>query len=774
MRFYENFLRLSWPVLGAVLLLASPAAAAGPVDEAITKGQAFLFKEMNTAGNWEEAVQPLPDGADNVRNPIVQSPLGGQWGGRTSLALYALLASGADSQDPRLERAVTFVKTADLRGTYALGLRMLALTYLPRDEQVMTVLRRDTQLLLQTVKTQGNAAGHFDYNVSYRNDPKLYSHSRSQYGILGVHAAARAGVEVTPDFWRLVDIGWRRNQDPTGGWRYQHPDDQYKTDVTPGMTAAGVASLFLCAEMLQQGVNVGCRGNFQDRNIDAGLAWLAQNFEATNPEEEFDRDYPFATLYNLERVGVASGLRYVGENDWYERGSQWLVATQRRNGSWGDSGGSIDRMLTGVPDTAFALLFLARGRSPVMANKLAYTVDGKPGTWNQRPRDLANVVDFTAKALERELHWFIVDETRPVEDWLEAPILYIAGDATLNISDQLKEKLRAYAHRGGLIVVNADCGRRAFTESAKALFEDIFDPYAFRVPGADHPFFTVHYPLANARRVPNLLMLGNGAREFVIIVPTQDLGRDWQRGTNETALQLGANLFAYAVDRTHARTKGQPYWLEPDLTQKPSKSLAVGRMMHPGNWNPEPAGWDHLTVEMHNRYDVQLDVRPIDPTADSTDGLDVLHLTGTGAFEPDEQWLDSIKQFIDAGGLLIVDAAGGDAKFAGEAEVVLRTLLADEAGQLDQPLPADHPLYGEMEGLPPLEVAYRLDAQATLGNANTPQLRVFQRDDRPAIVFSSLDLSVGLVGHPVAGVIGYAPHTATALMARLLHDRARE
>ena len=40
--------------------------------------------------------------------------------------------------------------------------------------------------------------------------------------------------------------------------------------------------------------------------------------------------------------------------------------------------------------------------------------------------------------------------------------------------------------------------------------------------------------------------------------------------------------------------------------------------------------------------------------------------------------------------------------------------------------------------------------------------------DRLAVIYSPEDLSVGLVGQPIDGIVGYEPKTASALMANAL------
>src|SRR5262249_1137744 len=63
---------------------------------------------------------------------------------------------------------------------------------------------------------------------------------------------------------------------------------------------------------------------------------------------------------------------------------------------------------------------------------------------------------------------------------------------------------------------------------------------------------------------------------------------------------------------------------------------------------------------------------------------------------------------------------------------------------------------------------YRTYARAALGSLKAPRLRGIKQGDRLVCIYSTEDLSVGLVGQPVDGIIGYDPATATALMRKIL------
>jgi hypothetical protein len=53
-----------------------------------------------------------------------------------------------------------------------------------------------------------------------------------------------------------------------------------------------------------------------------------------------------------------------------------------------------------------------------------------------------------------------------------------------------------------------------------------------------------------------------------------------------------------------------------------------------------------------------------------------------------------------------------------------------------------------------------------------PQLRGMDVKGRTAVLFSREDLSTGMVGESVGGVLGYAPKSATAIVQHLLCSTA--
>src|SRR5262249_39428481 len=127
-------------------------------------------------------------------------------------------------------------------------------------------------------------------------------------------------------------------------------------------------------------------------------------------------------LYGLERAGRLSGLRFFGEHDWYREGAELLVHEQDRLGGYWHGILFEEKK---VVATSFALLFLAKGRAPVLINKLRH---GPHADWNNDVDDIRNLVSLVSRDWKHLLTWQVVNPAvATVEDMLQAPIVYFNG-----------------------------------------------------------------------------------------------------------------------------------------------------------------------------------------------------------------------------------------------------------------------------------------------------------------------------------------------------------
>jgi hypothetical protein len=735
-----------------------PARAATPeeIEAAIARGQEYLLKEMKAPGRWERDAQRNGAGHEWERGQ------GLAWGGITAIATYALLASGRSPQDKEIAAAIEFLKTADIVGAYSLGVRAQVWSYLPQTKETKALFQADLKRLLLCLNNKGPGSGLWDYDTT-PNGPNV-DHSVSQYGVLGVWACAQGGAEVNSEVWQRIDETWKKHQYKNGGWSYNGTGKD-EIAVSHTMTAAGVATLFITQDYLRAAQGLSCTGNASNDHIERGLKWLSDNFAGVGGN--------MYLWYGIERIGAASGRKYFGDKDWYALGAENVVRTQQKDGSWAVA-------YKGVPDTAFALLFLSRGRAPIVMNKLDHSLEpaepaGKvKGSWNQRPRDVANITKWIGRHSEKYLTWQVVNLKANAQDLLDAPILYISGSDALNFPEPELAKLRQFVEDGGLILGNADCGKEAFAASFRKLGTQLFPKYEFREIPPGHPIFTgQQFRPGTWKEQVSLQGISNGSRELMLLIPAADAGRYWQQRqdrTKEHLFQLASNIYLYAIDKKLNRYKGDTH-LVKDKGVQPERQVKVARIEVGANWDPEPGGWRRLALAMKNEHKVGVTTEPVKLGAGklSGTGATIAHLTGTGAFKLDTHQRKELKDFVVGGGTLVVDAAGGSSPFAESAEQQLAAMFGTGAArQLATPVPGKHPLYTNAAA-PITRVAYRQTAVKKLtGNLKGPRVKGIEFAGRIAVFFSREDLSTGLVGHAVDGVIGYEPVSATAIMRNVI------
>jgi len=765
--------RLACACLLMLVCGVSVASAAGPASQptaadikaAIEKAKKWVYRQQHAGGHWEK--DSVRQGTDH---PSYINMQGDTFGGYTALATYALLAAGESPNDPRIRQAVDFLKEADVVGIYAIAMRCQVWLLIPHASAEMRgYIDRDADALFHGVndgKQNPENKGLWDY---LGRGPRV-DHSVSQYGVLGLWACQQTGVvNVPPDLWREMELTWGRQQHPDGGWDY----GEVGTEI-PSMTAAGIATMFIIADYVHAEEAVTCRGNIIHPAIDRGLKWMDEHFDDI-------RDNAYA-MYGIERIGAASGYKSFAGRDWFAELASRLLATQNDDGSW--NAGSYPGAQA-LDNTCFALLFLARGRAPLLVNKLDYHVFLSASTqpveahWNERPRDMANLTAWVAHNTETYLQWQIVTLLTAPEDLHDAPVLYLSGSQELELTDADAQKIKTFVLEGGMVLANADCGREAFAKSFQELGRRLFGD-DFRRLAPAHPAFThQQFPAKRWRKLPAVLGLSNGVRELMVLVPDEDPARYWQvpRGPaaspHEEAYELGADLFQYSDDRK-PWDKGDSYWVKLDPAVKTGQKIKLARLEVGRNWDPEPGGWWRMGNLLHNQEQLDVAVYHTKLGVGALTAAQVAHLTGTSDFALDDASRLELESFVKSGGTLVIDAAGGSVQFADAAEQELKAMFGPAAVQgLARPLPRTHAVYN-LPGHPIPAFSYRPWARLnSVGALKEPRIRGIDIGNRTAIFFSREDLSAGMVGEPVDGIIGYAPETATQIMRNIILYSAR-
>ena len=98
-----------------------------------------------------------------------------------------------------------------------------------------------------------------------------------------------------------------------------------------------------------------------------------------------------------------------------------------------------------------------------------------------------------------------------------------------------------------------------------------------------------------------------------------------------------------------------------------------------------------------------LKVEPVKLAAGALKGKKIAHMTGTTQFKLDDAGRKEIKDFVTAGGTLIIDSTAGNGPFAESVETEMDAIFGADAKSLSEALPQDSPLYSA--GGKPIEIA---------------------------------------------------------------------
>jgi hypothetical protein len=280
--------------------------------------------------------------------------------------------------------------------------------------------------------------------------------------------------------------------------------------------------------------------------------------------------------------------------------------------------------------------------------------------------------------------------------------------------------------------------------------------------------FTHYYPSSKWRTKPSVLAMSNGVRKLIVLLPEGDPARAWQvqdwRGRPEL-FELPLNLLLYAVDHNNLRYRGERFYLPDQPEKKPAKAVVVLRVQYPGSWDPEPGGWRRMNNWMIETKSISLTLQTAELGKGQLGHAPIAFLTGSRQYAFNAAQEDELKKFINAGGTMVIDSAGGNSPFATSIETALNEMYPKDRLAV---LPPSHPLFTAGGG-PADEILYRTFArQAGVGQDDAPRLQGITLNGRLAVIYSREDLSEGLVGQPIDGINGYSPTTATNLMSRIL------
>lgn len=672
--------------------------------------------------------------------------------GLNALCVYALLQGGAATADPRLNPRSPIMRACinsmeiaknDENATYQRALRAAALAFLDRDSD-RPVLQADVDWLLKAERNGAYTYGLFPDPANFDWD-----NSNSQYGLLGVWSGAETDIQIPDAYWQSVEDHWAKSQLNDGSWGYRSGDNS--GGIT--MTLAGITSLFVAHDWIQQDRVGALGGDPFSPALTKGLAWLETGDQSVNLPIGIADGYAH---YSVARAGLASGFKYFGKHDWYAELSRKIIHEQKPNGSWSEN----------PIATSFRLLFLARGRHPIMFNKARFD-----GSWANYPRDSANLARFASHELERPVNSQVVWLSHNWTDWTDCPILYLASHKAPNLAPRDLDNLRNFVQAGGMLFTHADGGSSEFNEFVKDLASHLFPEYPFGDLPPDHPVFSSIY---NLKPRPKLQGVSNGARLFIVHSPN-DLAKTWQIHDwrkNVPPCQLGVNLFIYAAGRRDLRNRLDTIYV-PAPKSSPTYVFHVARLKFSGNWNPEPFAWTRFShrLQWQTGYSVEtvtVDARKLLPST-----APVAHLTCATAFVPSAEEIRALRRYVAEGGVLIIDRCGG-ALFIdpGAANGVLAPLFPGVNGHtLTSVDPLLNAFANGMEDLSKVQLrAFVTQSRVSAERApsSLPATPIIISVGKGHVLYTPLDLTCGLLGVNTWGIAGYEPGYAESFVKNAL------
>jgi hypothetical protein len=765
-------------VVAAMAAAAAPLRAqppAGPVTaeqvrNSIRQGRQFLLGQQRANGQW----------SDTADYP----------GGITALCTLALLTAGEEPTNPQVAKSLAFLRKLEPEKTYTVALQTMVLCA-AMPEQDLALIQKNVRFLSQTQISQGPRTGAWSYP---HGDNVGGDNSNSQFAVLALHEAERVGAKVDPQVWRRAADYWRRVQNPDGSWGY--------TPENPGsgsMTCAGIGAWIISSEKVAPPAAeiVGesarcCLPPTEDDVLQRALVWMSHNFSVRrNPNQiSSSLQWHYYYLYGLERVGRLSARRFIGDHDWYREGAEFLISQQEPFSHFWE--GRLHSESNRDVATSLALLFLSKGRWPVLIAKVKHEPDLD---WNNHPTDLANLTAFVEKQWGLDLTWQVVDgDAASVEDLLQSPVLFLSGSKQTGL-DNLDKKMRDYLDRGGFLFAEACCGDGAdFQASLRKFLDRVFPEgeYKLRVAEPSHPIWRIDKLVRpDSPYVGRLWTVEYGCRTCVVFSEV-DLSCYWElygRGRLgdvpelvkqriDDAMTIGLNVLAYATNR---EPKGKEYSFAatdaPNLDAIGSRgTIRIAKLIHGGGCNDAPGALVNLlraAAQGEAKLQIaanQFDLRASDPNLPKFH-MAFMHGRHDFRFTPEER--QNLRLYLERGGLLFADSICASKEFADAFRRELAQVLPDH--KLER-IPLEHPLFTDAAGgfnireVSRREPAPGGDDQPIRSRVQriAPDLEGIEINGRLAVIFSPYDISCALEQHEALQCRGYTREDAARIGLNVL------
>ena len=738
------------------------------VKRSIDRGISYLKSSQNARGSW---------------NDVVNAP-----GGVACLCTLAMLNCNVPLDDPAMVKALDHVKNLKVRKTYAVSLQTMVLC-LASPNISRPRIRQNVQWLENNQARRGESNGGWGYGAKSRDA----DNSNSQFALLALYEAERIGVEVDEPVWRRALNYWVNQQYDDGAWSYKPSANENIKSLTVksgSMTCAGIACVMIASGQIGESDAQVVDGEVQccgkQTNIDAverGLSWLAKNF--TVQRNPVPKDMPSSPwwlyyMYAMERVGRLSGQRFIGSHDWYREGVERLLAKQDPvNGIWQEQSPPVG--------TSLALLFLAKGRRPVLISKLKRDTED----WNLHRHDMGLLTTHVEGRWQQTMTWQTIDiNAATADDLLTTPVLFISGRDSLDLTDEQVQQLRTYILQGGFIFAEAACGGRGFDQDFRELVGRLLPESELRVLPPSHPVWYAEQKV-DPQFIEKRPLLGVEACCRTSIVYCQgDLSCYWELSGNrqqkkypmrvrreiDACMAIGANVVTYATNRELRGKLDTPQLLATnDLSNLQRATLQVAKLAHSGGGDDAPAALSNLLRSSKQVLQIRVnDKKQLLPlTHPELPEFPIAFMHGRRDFKWTKNERAALIDYLDNGGFILADAICASSDFANAFRRELKLAFPNHRLQR---ITSDHPIFSEaFQGFDISTV--RLRDPINRRNENRlevraeivpPTLEALEINGRIVVVFSPFDLSCALENQVSLECKGYPREDAAKIGMNIL------
>lgn len=729
---------------------------------AIQRGVQFLKDQEDGKGNWER---------DSIAARFA--------GGESALAMLALLNAGVSPDDPVMQRGLANLRKIKPQYTYVVALQTMVLSLAGKPEDRVQI-QANVNWLQDSRVLNGDTLLGWSYGKG-GGAPTGADASNTQYALLGLHDGHQLGnANVDPKVWKQIRDFYKRSQNRDGGWGYTP-----NRESTLTMTTAGLCGLYIASSELndrretlnKDGTATGCGIYDEDKALADGHEWLARQFTPDVPSAVF------YNLYGLERTGRLSGKRFIGDHDWYREGCAFLTKPrfQMENGSWPSLRGHD---AFPIVSTSFALLFLSKGRTPVLITKFMH---GPDQDWNNDRHDVRNLTDYASKEMFRRtpLAWQVWETHRArienesqlldaASELVQSPILYMNGHKAPDFTPNEKKLLKEYVNNGGFIFAEACCGKKDFADGFRALIKELFEDDLIPL-NDEHPIWRSWAPVQPESSPFKLEGLQQGCKTIVVFSP-QDMSclfelnqRDTPRG--QMAFRLGGNIIAYATGMEVPKprlTPGEVARVKEDPKQIPRGFLKVGQIRHGQDWQPAPKAMRNLMEHLRAKggLDVSLQTEALRLSdADNLADFKFLYMHGRTDFRVSDDDVLNLRASLQTGGLLLADACCGKKPFDRAFRTLMEKVFPDQ--KLER-IPLTDDLFSkDLNGEAIKSVRCRVEGVGGAAEKEykdmPPFLEGIKVDGHWVVIYSKYDLGCALEKHPSSDCLGHDHASAIRL-----------